>query len=165
MFVCLHICFFASCPLCLVVVFVCLLVGWLVVLFVCLFVLFDVTRCFRRIRLRPNIDTGICHPLHGPASTAVVNNLADALAWLGYQINCLGGEPLLEALAAKRYGGFTMSTAFSGIGAPKHLMEAIRAVLHQWQLSRGEDCGVWAVKNLATVDYNQHSRHELMCPP
>ena len=69
---------------------------------------------------------GDCHPLQGPASTDVVRSLADAYAWLGYRVNCLGGEPLLQTLVAKCYGiGLSMSTAFSGIGAPEHIIGAL----------------------------------------
>ena len=99
--------------------------------------------------------TGLC----GPDVTTTV----DTFNWIDYHISALGGQPVIDGLVQKfaaRSDGPTLSTSFSGIGAPEI---AGRLLLHYLRAkSAQQPCPALGFRCLAALDWNEHSRDELM---
>ena len=97
-------------------------------------------------------------------STPHVASLEDLFNWVEHTVQHaaqLVNEDMhtLKSRMLGKLAGFTMSTAFSGIGAPEHAMHGILA-----NLASGQPLPL-RVKNLHAIEVNQESRRELVCLP
>ncbi len=98
----------------------------------------------------------------GAAPVARIGNLDDLLSWVDHSFSFAAWAtktPLsdLRSLLERRVSpseGFSMSTAFSGIGSPEHAMGSILRHL-----------GSGSVKHLYGIEIFQESRRELFCLP
>ncbi len=99
------------------------------------------------------------------AATAVtVRSLEDAFRWSEHQLGALGGDSARALLAAwSPASKASMSTAFSGIGAPEQAVHSLRAYLaHRFPSSPT------SVDQVSAIEWNAFSRAELRaapCPP
>ena len=105
-------------------------------------------------------------------TSPVVRDLADLRGWLDYQLEALAGNrgDLERVLIGKLFTQkYSLSTAFSGIGAPEHAAECQRARLVERNSALLEELGASAddlhPRHLACVEWNEASRDELLTAP
>ena len=93
-------------------------------------------------------------------SAPVVRTLDDAFNWASFHLSVIRDDALQ---LAKRWSvsgpcRATITSAFSGIGAPEQAQTTLAAVLHE----RFPDLGVQPPKNLAAIEWNSFSRNTLL---
>lgn len=115
-----------------------------------------------------------CPDETSPASPEASNGAApvlsceDAFRWatecLGYMQKDFGDQASLNDKVAQRLPGYTMSSAFSGVGAPEHACECIRAALQARAGVRAGDC-VRDMGHIFAVEWSVQGQRELQMLP
>ena len=92
----------------------------------------------------------------------MVNTLADAAAWVEWQLLHFLGDAFAQRVAAHvESGHWSISIAFSGIGSPEHASEALVCVMR----FDGFLSASATVQHVAAIEYNEESRFELQVSP